>query len=77
MNHINPTHVYVARRKCGCVTGLVSDLGDKATGKSVCEMIGGGLTIDRVSFDDYKAKIIAEPTFMKCPHGQQSFVMEA
>ena len=70
-----PGFVYVARKPdCRCVIGLVSDFMDKETGKAVGELIGEGLIVDRVSFDQYKKDICNESTFMNCPHGQISFI---
>lgn len=65
-----PTHVYVGRKECGCVVGLVTDRRDKDTGQGVSDFIADGLIVDRVDWSTYKDKISLEETFMNCPHGQ-------
>lgn len=72
-----PTHVYVARKECGCCIGLVTDLADKSTGEAVAEFISSGLTVDRVAWADYADKVRHEPGFMNCQHGQLSLLAEA
>jgi hypothetical protein len=73
----HPTHVYVARKLCGCVVGLVTDLGDKQTGKHVAEFIGSGLAVNRHDWATYREKIALELTFMACPHGQSAMFLKA
>lgn len=68
MKHLRPTHVYIGRETCGCVTAVVNDDGDKATGREVAGFIAQGRTIERVTFEDYRKRIVNEPTFMRCPH---------
>lgn len=63
-----PKFVYVGRLPCGCVSAVVSDYGDKSTGEAVAEFIASGRTIERVSFEDYRTRIISEPGFMDCIH---------
>lgn len=65
-----PTHVYVARRPCGCIAGVAVDMGDKGTGAYVAEFIADGYGVDRVDFDTYRATTVNEPGFLKriCPH---------
>ena len=60
--------VYVARRECGCVVGLATDLRDKSTGEAVAEFIADGLTVDRFELHVYTEEICKEETFMNCPH---------
>lgn len=62
------SHVYVARKSCGCVAGLVSDYADRTTGKAVCEFIASGLTVTRETFEYYKSVICHEAGFMGCIH---------
>lgn len=61
-----PTHCYVGRDKGGCAVMVISDLGDKWTGKAVGEAIADGLTIERVDWQTYVDVISEEPTFMNC-----------
>ena len=65
-----PTHVYIARKACGCCIGVCTDYQDKNTGEAVGEWIADGLTISRADWNTYKTAICQEPTFMSCPHGQ-------
>ena len=60
--------VYVARKPCGCVVGLVSDYADKATGRDVAEFIGDGLAVSRETMEKYRDEICNEPGFMDCLH---------
>lgn len=69
-----PTHVYVARKDCGCVVGLVSDLRDKSTGDHVSEFIADGLAVTREDWQTYAEKISKESGFMNCTHGQQRLI---
>ena len=71
-SEMHPTHVYVARKACGCCIGLATDLGDKWTAEAVAEFISSGLTVDRIAWADYKEKVSVEETFMDCPHGQMA-----
>jgi len=50
------------------VAGVVNDNGDSATGRDVADFITHGLKIERLTFEDYRRRIITEPTFMRCPH---------
>lgn len=65
-----PKGVYVARKRCGCVVGIVTDMeaDKKATGDAVAEFIRDGLYVNRVGWAEYKANISHEDTFMACPH---------
>jgi hypothetical protein len=45
-------------------------LGDDDTADSVAEWIRWGLTVERVSHEDFRLNVMKEDTFMKCPHGQ-------
>lgn len=65
-----PTHVYVARKDCGCCIGIASDMRDRETGEGVAEWIGDGYTVDRVDWNTYRESVCKEETFMSCPHGQ-------
>jgi hypothetical protein len=70
-----PTHVYVARKDCGCVIGLVADLRDKSTGEHVSEFIGDGLIVERCDWMTYTNEVCKEETFMKCPHIQLTMMI--
>lgn len=70
-----PSHVYVARKECGCCVGLVTDLADKDTGAHVADFIGSGLAVERVTWDVYKDTVRHEEGFMNCKHGQLALVM--
>ena len=74
MSDEKPTHVYVARKDCGCVIGLVTDMRDKRTGKHVAEFIADGLVVTREDWRTYRNTISKEETFMNCPHGQLSLL---
>lgn len=65
-----PTHVYLARRPCGCVIGVTVDMADKATGRHVAEFIASGYAVERVDFERYRAAVVHEAGFLKsvCPH---------
>jgi hypothetical protein len=63
-----PTHDYVGRKVCGCCVTLISDLGPECA-HDIAGAIRAGLTIERVPREQL-ATIMAEPTFMACPHGQ-------
>ena len=65
-----PTHVYLARRPCGCVIGVTVDMADKATGGHVAEFIASGHAVERVDFEQYRAAVVHEAGFLKsvCPH---------
>lgn len=58
---------YVARKSCGCVIGVCTDMKDRDTARNVAEFISGGLTVDRVAWTQYQV-IAKEPTFFACPH---------
>lgn len=47
-------YTYVGRRPCGCVAALAVDYMDRATGDFVGDMIAGGLTVERVKWDEVK-----------------------
>lgn len=64
------THEYIARKPCGCCVACAIDLGDDDTADSVAEWIRWGLTVERVSHEDFRLNVMKEDTFMKCPHGQ-------
>lgn len=65
-----PTHVYLARRPCGCVIGVTVDLADKSTGRYVAKFIASGHAVERVDFEQYRAVVVHEAGFLKsvCPH---------
>ena len=68
--------VYVGRkRQCGCVVGIITDLGDKHTAGGVADFITDGLTINRIPWSEYR-QIAEEETFMACPHGQLTLSLE-
>lgn len=68
-----PKGVYVARKRCGCVVGLVTDLAvsKKETAKAVAQFIREGLYVTHVDWDVYTLTICKEPTFMACPHEKE------
>lgn len=57
------THAYVGRGKCGHVTVLQVDLGDRETAKAVGQIVRGGGTVERVTLE--VARTLA-PEFCKC-----------
>jgi hypothetical protein len=65
---------YIGRKPCGCVVAVATDNSDQETAKAVHEFIVDSLTINRVSWPEYR-KIAAEDTFMNCPHGQLSLAL--
>ena len=73
-NYIHPQDarqngLYVARRaECGCCFGVSTDSRNKATANAVAEWIADGLVVTHVSWDMYRNVILAEETFMDCPH---------
>lgn len=69
-----PTHVYIARRPCGCAAGFEVDYADKSTAKGVADFITSGMTIERVTLEDARAvkyvrkcehDMLADPSFRK------------
>lgn len=50
------THVYVARKKCGCMVAAVSDMPtfERETAKDVADFIRDGLAIERMTMAEYK-----------------------
>lgn len=63
-------YVYIGRKICGCVAGIVTDEGNRDTSETVAEFITDGLVISRVDWKTYREKVSQEETFMNCPHGQ-------
>lgn len=63
-----PDFIYIGRASCGCCLALVNDYGDKSTGKAVAEFIAGGLTVERISWQEYQEKVSLEEGFMNCIH---------
>lgn len=61
-----PTHVYIGRDSGGCCLTIITDWGDKETGKEVAGAITDGLTIDRVDWQTYVDVVSNEATFMRC-----------
>lgn len=70
--HQKPQYVYVARKSCGCAVGLVSDYADRDTGQAVAEFIRDGLRVNCEPWQKYVDEISNEPTFMACPHQEES-----
>jgi len=69
--------VYIGRKACGCCVAVMTDLGDKMTGQAVSEFIQEGLTVERVTFEEYRTQIVNEPGFMGCHHeGQAEHLIE-
>jgi hypothetical protein len=66
MGITKPTHVYIGRDKGGCCVMIISDFGDKHTGRAVGEAITDGLIIERVDWQTYAERVSLEPTFMRC-----------
>jgi hypothetical protein len=54
----NPTatHSYIGVKSCGCVVSVVVDFGDKETARWVGNFIKEGLTIERVTHDQVRAR---------------------
>lgn len=50
------THVYLAISPCGCATGAATDLGDDDTAESVRDFHTSGRTVERVTFEEYRAR---------------------
>ena len=67
--------VYVGHKHCGCVVGVITDLGDAWTANAVAGFIKDGLTVNRVSWSTYR-QIAEGETFMNCPHGQLALSLE-
>lgn len=65
---------YIGRKPCGCVVAVATDDGDVRTATHVYGFIVDGLTVDHVSWSEYR-EIAQEDTFMNCPHGQLSLVL--
>ena len=63
-----PTHVFIGRRPCGCVTAVVNDDDDNFTRATVMEYTTNGLTVSRITWETYREQISGDPTFMKCNH---------
>lgn len=63
-----PSHVFIGRRPCGCITAVVNDEGDKFTRRTVYDYATSGLTVARISWEAYRQQVSREATFMKCPH---------
>ena len=62
---------YVGRKPCGCVAMVAADYGDrKSLAQSVAEAVRAGLTVTWIPWEQVP-EILLEPTFFKCPHGQQ------
>ncbi len=51
---LDATHVYIARKQCGCVVGAATDCGDKTTADFVRDFIKSGYTIERLTFPEYR-----------------------
>lgn len=51
------THLYIGRKACGCVVAVVNDEPDepKWTAKEVANLIKSGLTVERISFEQWRA----------------------
>jgi len=63
---MHASHVYVARRKCGCVVTLIADSGDKFTAKEVARCILNGLAIQREPIEKvWNKEILLQ---IKCEH---------
>ena len=54
-NYEAATHVYIARRSCGCASGFAVDGGGKETARDVASFIKSGRTVDRVPLTDARA----------------------
>jgi hypothetical protein len=62
-----PTGVYIGRLECGCCVALASDYGDRGTADAVREFILDGLTVSRITWEEYQ-KVAQEPGFLGCEH---------
>jgi hypothetical protein len=47
-------YCYIAKSKCGCITGVVTDMGDKDTAKDVADFIKSGRTISRMTIAEFQ-----------------------
>jgi hypothetical protein len=65
------TGVYIGRLECGCVMALTSDYGDKGTANNVREFIMDGMTVTRVSWEEYRESVSNEIGFLDCPHEKE------
>lgn len=72
MDH--PTHAYIGRKPgCHCVDAIVSDRGTAHTGEMVSEyIIQAGLELERIAWEDYSERVSKEPSYMNCPHEQDT-----
>ena len=59
------THAYIGRGKCGCIIAVTTDVPDmrKETAADVAEFVRGGLSVERVTLDDFRRM----PFGCKCP----------
>ncbi len=71
-----PTHVYIARSKCGCCVALTNADNSKYTADHVADFIKDRLTVKLVSWETYKNEVSQEDTFMTCPHQVQTEQLE-
>lgn len=53
------THLYIGRKPCGCAVAAVTDLGDKDTAESVADYIKSGMTVERITVEQYRDTPIA------------------
>lgn len=71
MTYFKPTHFYIGRQPCGCVTQSRVDTAEmgkreaKETGRAVAEMIASGLTVERLSREQWQEESKA-PGFLMC-----------
>jgi hypothetical protein len=68
---VNPTHVYIAYKPCGCwsamITEMLDNLDDRIqTAESVANCIVYGDRVERVDFDTYRAQ--SGDFFSSCPN---------
>ena len=72
---MNDKSAYIGRKPCGCVMGVVTDLGNRFTAETVASFIKDGLVVNHISWDKYR-EVAREPTFMECSHGQLPLALE-
>lgn len=71
----NPTHFYACRKPCGCCVQVTTDVAyqseedAKWVAERIAEAIQNGLTVQRISQEEYRQIIDNEESLLKgCPH---------
>ncbi len=66
-----PTHCYIGRKDCGCIRAARLDTRDKGTGRAVADMIADGLTVERMTNEEFDAVGGVSAVFAECPHEER------